>query len=295
MLIDLHSHTTASDGGLTPQELVFRAENKQLALLAITDHDTTDGVALAQKTASKLTIVPGTEISTAWHAFDIHIVGLNIDLDNAVLQAALTEQREKREQRAVEMGRRLAKAGYPDVYEEAKQVAGSAPVTRSHFAKVLVRRGVADNPAKVFDKFLRRGNTGYVPNNWMSIAEAVKVIQQAGGQAVLAHPTNYRLSNKWLRKLVAEFASAGGDAIEVAAPQLNREVQQFVADLAEEHGLLASQGTDFHHPSAWRELGRGLHLPQKCQPIWQDWTHYEVLQSQTEAAPEANTAGKEGL
>ncbi|MGY5452963.1 RNase RNM [Agarivorans sp. MS3-6] len=271
MRFDLHCHTTASDGGLSPKEIVMRAENMQVDVLAITDHDTTAGVAEAQANAKHLQIIAGTEISTAWHAFDIHVVGLNLDTSHQGLQDNLLQQRDKREIRALEMSRRLDKVGIVDVYTQAKQLAGSAPLTRSHFAKVLIERGVAANFNKVFDKYLSRGNTGYVPNNWMSIGEAVAVIQQAGGVAVLAHPTHYELSNKWVRKLIAEFAEAGGDGIEIAMPQISKDQLSWLADLAEQHQLSASQGSDFHHPSPWRELGRGLHLPEKCQPIWQRW------------------------
>ncbi|GDY28240.1 RNase RNM [Agarivorans sp. Toyoura001] len=271
MRFDLHCHTTASDGGLTPTEIVMRAENMQVDVLAITDHDTTDGVAEAKASAKHLQIIAGTEISTAWHAFDIHVVGLNLDTSNSLLQQHLLEQRDKREIRAKEMSRRLEKAGIDGVYSEAKRLAGTAPITRSHFAKVLIERGIASSFNKVFDKYLSRGNTGYVPNNWMSIAEAVAVIHQAGGVAVLAHPTHYDLSNKWIRKLVAEFADAGGDGMEIAMPQISKDQLKWLAELAEQHGLSASQGSDFHHPSPWRELGRGLHLPEKCQPIWLRW------------------------
>ncbi|WP_163135129.1 PHP domain-containing protein [Agarivorans sp. Alg241-V36] len=271
MRFDLHCHTTASDGGLSPTEIVMRAENMQVDVLAITDHDTTAGIAEAQASAKHLQIITGTEISTAWHAFDIHIVGLNLDITHQGLQEQLLEQRDKREVRAKEMSRRLAKAGIDNVYEDAKQIAGSAPITRSHFAKVLVERGIAANFNKVFDKYLSRGNTGYVPNNWMSMGDAIDIIHQAGGVAVLAHPTHYDLSNKWVRKLLAEFAELGGDGVEVAMPQMSKDQLQWLAELAEQNGLAASQGSDFHHPSPWRELGRGLQLPEKCQAIWQQW------------------------
>jgi predicted metal-dependent phosphoesterase TrpH len=271
MRFDLHCHTTASDGGLSPTEIVMRAENMQVDVLAITDHDTTAGIAEAQACAKHLQIITGTEISTAWHAFDIHIVGLNLDIAHQGLQEQLLEQRDKREVRAKEMSRRLAKAGIDNVYADAKQIAGSAPITRSHFAKVLVERGIAANFNKVFDKYLSRGNTGYVPNNWMSMGDAIDIIHQAGGVAVLAHPTHYDLSNKWVRKLLAEFAELGGDGVEVAMPQMSKDQLQWIAELAEQNGLAASQGSDFHHPSPWRELGRGLQLPEKCQAIWQQW------------------------
>ncbi|RKF20399.1 PHP domain-containing protein [Alginatibacterium sediminis] len=269
MRIDLHSHTKASDGALTPQELIIRAHNMQLDIFAITDHDTTAGLGLAhaQNSGHAMRLINGVEISCAWHAFDIHVVGLNVDIEQAEFQAQLSEQREKRDIRAQEMGKRLAKAGIEGIYEAAKARAGEGSLTRAHFAQELVHRGHADNFQKVFDKFLSRGNTGYVPNQWMTIPEAITCIQAAGGVAVLAHPNHYQLSNKWLRKLVAEFASAGGNAVEIGLPQFPRDKQHWMADLVNEHGLYASLGSDFHQVSRWRELGRGYALPEQSKSV----------------------------
>ncbi|SDK01688.1 hypothetical protein SAMN04488540_11764 [Ferrimonas sediminum] len=270
MKFDFHSHTKASDGDLTPTELVGRARNQGLAVLAITDHDTTDALEEAHRAAdgTGLTIIDGVEISTRWHSFDIHIVGLGINPGEPAMVDLLAQQRQRREARALEIGVRLAKRGIDGVYDEAKRKAGSGAVGRGHFAKVLMDRGLVVQQQAAFDKYLGKGKAGYVPNNWCDIETAVAVIHQAGGLAVLAHPCRYRLSNKWLRKLLALFAEVGGDGMEVVLCQQPPQERQFLAQLCQEHGLLASVGSDFHQPGRWIELGRHLHLPD-IPGVWQ--------------------------
>ncbi|MFM2483743.1 PHP domain-containing protein [Celerinatantimonas yamalensis] len=271
MKIDLHCHTTASDGGLTPKELVLRAENMQVDYLAITDHDTTAAIEPARQAAKRVQIIEGVEISTQWQGFDIHIVGLGFALEHQVLQNALHEQRLKRDSRAREISIRLAKRGIEPVYADALTLAQGGSVTRAHIAQVLVNRGKVKSFTQVFNQYMTRGKPGYVPNQWMSMAQAVALLHQAGGVAVLAHPLNYQLSNKWVRRLVSEFADVGGDAIEVGMPQLKPDHQRWLVDLANQHQLLASVGSDFHRPMPWRELGRYLALPETVSPVWQQF------------------------
>ncbi|MDA7747234.1 PHP domain-containing protein [Psychromonas sp.] len=281
MLIDLHSHTKASDGQLTPSELVQRAENRQVHFLAITDHDTVDGLNEAkqyiEENKLKLQLINGIEITTNWLNHEIHVVGVNIDPTNAKLVELIEIQKNKREERAIEMGRRLAKANIANVYEGAKALAGDGAITRAHFARYLVDIGAAPTFPKVFDKYLSRGNTGYVPHDWVDLAQAISVIQAAGGQAILAHPDHYQLSNKWLRKLLITFKAAGGDAMEVAMGQQSPQMRLQLGMWSKEYDLLASQGSDFHFVGRWRDLGKSLFLPEICQPIWHNW---DVCQAQ---------------
>ncbi|MCM0147268.1 PHP domain-containing protein [Photobacterium galatheae] len=276
MLFDLHSHTTASDGRLSPAELVQRAAEFRVDVLAITDHDTVAGLAAAQQAIDAqnlaLQLVKGIEISTVWNNFDIHIVGLNIDPDSPALIQLIAEQAERREARAVLMGERLEKNKIFGAYAGAKVMAGDATLTRAHFAKWLVENGHAKTIQAVFKKYLTRGNPGYVPPNWCSIAEAVSVIHASGGQAVLAHPGRYNMTAKWLKRLLTSFVEAGGDAMEVAQPQQAQQERRNLADYAQQFGLLSSQGSDFHYPSPWTELGRNLWLPKAAVPVWQDWS-----------------------
>lgn len=275
MLIDLHSHTKASDGQLTPSELVQRAENRQVHFLAITDHDTVDGLVEASDYIKdnnlKLQLINGIEVTSNWLNHEIHVVGLNIDPTYPALIELIELQKNKRELRAIEMGRRLAKASIPGVYEGAKALSGEGAITRAHFARYLVEIGAAPTFQKVFDKYLSRGNTGYVPHDWIDLADAIAVIQAAGGQAVLAHPDHYGLSNKWLRKLLVTFKAAGGDAMEVAMGQQSPQMRLQLAMWSKEYDLLASQGSDFHFVGRWRDLGKSLFLPDVCQPIWHNW------------------------
>tara|TARA_Y100001956_G_scaffold82122_1_gene101828 strand:+ start:4445 stop:5284 length:840 start_codon:yes stop_codon:yes gene_type:complete len=272
---DLHSHSTFSDGRLSVDALLERATEKGVDVLALTDHDTVAGVEPAKQFIAdqdlNLELVAGVEISTKWESFEIHIVGLSIDIENTHLLNLLTEQQGKREARAQEIGRRLAKKGYEDIYEQAKTLAKDAEITRAHFAQALVERGVAKNIQGVFKKFLARGKTGYVPSNWCDMATAIATIQAAGGVSVLAHPGRYQMSNKWLRKLLSEFKLAGGQAMEVALPQQAPSERQFLGQLSQEFDLLASQGSDFHYPMPWSDLGKNLYLPKDCQAVWQFW------------------------
>ncbi|MDA0147368.1 RNase RNM [Vibrio sp. LaRot3] len=275
MRIDLHSHTTASDGRLTPPELIERAMSFELDVLAITDHDTVEALAEAKQYVADnnydLTIINGIEISTVWQNKDIHIVGLNIDPDAAELQALIEQQKNYRSERAALIAHRLQKATQEGVLEEVQQIAGDAPITRAHFAKWLVDNGYAKTMQQVFKKYLTRNNPGYVPPQWCSMAEAVAAIQAAGGQAVLAHPGRYGFTAKWIKRLISAFVEAGGEAMEVAQPQQAQQERRNLADYAIQYKLLASQGSDFHYPSPWMELGRNLWLPKGVEPVWKDW------------------------
>ncbi|CAM3556570.1 phosphatase [Rouxiella silvae] len=274
-LYDLHSHTTASDGYLTPEELVARAVEMRVGVLAITDHDNTDGLARAAAAIAEQTLplqlINGVEISTLWENHEIHIVGLRIDPEHPAMVTLLEKQAQLRVERAQEIGRRLAKARIEGAWEGALRHANGGAVTRAHFARYLVEIGAADNIAKVFKKYLAKGNTGYVPPQWCTIEEAIDVIHQSGGQAVVAHPGRYELSTKWLKRLLAYFAAQGGDAMEVAQCQQAPHERTQHAAFARDYNLLASQGSDFHQPCSWIELGRKLWLPAGVEPVWRDW------------------------
>ena len=272
-LVDLHSHTTASDGQLTPAELIERAISKGVQVFAITDHDTTDGLAEAHQYnnnhATPLELINGVEISTRWNSFDIHIVALNIDIDNQPMVDFLTRQRELRATRAFEIGERLTKAGIEGAYEGAKFYAGDAAISRGHYARWLAEKGYATTTANVFKKYLARGKTGYAPNNWGDMASAIDIIHQAGGVAVLAHPSGYKLSAKWLKRLVREFKEAGGDAIEVVLGQQTIDDRNNLIALTVLNNLMCSLGSDFHFPGSWIELGKNMFQPQGVNWVWQ--------------------------
>jgi hypothetical protein len=275
VIYDLHSHTQASDGLLTPEALVHRAVEMRVGTLAITDHDTTDAIPAARaeilRSGIPLSLVSGVEISTVWENHEIHIVGLNIDIEHPLLYAFLNEQKERRHQRAVLIAERLEKAQIPGALDGAYALANGGAVTRGHFARFLVDAGKANNFADVFKKYLARGKTGYVPPQWCTIKQAIDVIHHSGGKAVLAHPGRYNLSAKWLKRLLAHFAECGGEAMEVSQCQQAPNERTQLATYARQYGLLASQGSDFHQPCAWIELGRKLWLPAGVEPVWQLW------------------------
>lgn len=282
VIYDLHSHTTASDGLLTPEQLVERAVAMRVGVLAITDHDSTAGLPEAARHIAErdlpLTLINGVEISTLWQNHEIHIVGLMIDIDDPAMRGLLAEQRQRREERAREIGARLTKAGIADAWQGAAALAAGGAVTRGHFARCLVNMGKADHVGQVFKKYLAKGKTGYVPPQWCTIEQAVDVIHQSGGVAVLAHPGRYDLTAKWLKRLLAVFSAAQGDAMEVAQCQQAPHERTLLANYARDYGLLASQGSDFHQPCAWIELGRKLWLPGSVTPVWDVWTEKRPLQ-----------------
>ncbi|KAA6103339.1 PHP domain-containing protein [Pantoea dispersa] len=272
-LYDLHSHTQASDGLLTPTALVQRAVEMHVGVLAITDHDSVAGVAEAQAAVQQLQlplrVLAGVEASTLWENHEIHIVGLNVDTQHPALTAFLAQQHQCRMARAELIAERLERARIPDALAGAQRLAHGGVITRGHFARYLVELGKADNMAQVFKNYLARGKTGYVPPQWCTIKQAIDAIHHSGGVAVLAHPARYGLSAKWLKRLIAHFAAEGGDAMEVAQCQQAPNERTQLASYARDNQLAASQGSDFHQPCPWIELGRKLWLPGGVEPVWE--------------------------
>ena len=272
MRVDLHSHSTASDGRLTPAELVRRAVAQRVDVLALTDHDTVAGLPEAAGTIAAenlpLRLIDGIELSTSWDALEIHVVGLHIDASSPELLAAISRQESARQARGVELGHRLAKQRIDNAYEGALALANGASLTRAHFARYLVEAGHCNTQQKAFDHYIGRGGKAYVPHQWMSIAEAIQVIHASGGLAVLAHPGRYKLSTKWLKRLLLLFKESGGDAMEVSLPQQSPQERANLGLWCREHQLLASVGSDFHAPTSWQELGRNLWLPKDVTPVW---------------------------
>lgn len=271
---DLHSHSTASDGILSPSLLVSQAQGTGLRYLALTDHDTTEGIAEAKIAADQIGIilVPGVEISVTWGNITVHLVGLGIDHANAKLQQELAGLRKFRAWRAEEIGRRLAKHNIHMAFEGAKNISNGTLISRTHFARFLVQQGFATEERQVFKHFLVPGKPGHVPGEWAKLDQAVDWIKQAGGQAVLAHPGRYKISHDNLRLLITEFRAAGGQAIEVVSGSHCPEDNHAMARLALEFEVLSSAGSDFHRLGAnWHELGRLPQLPSGCIPVWRDW------------------------
>lgn len=272
--IDLHSHSTVSDGLLSPEELVLNAVRCGVKVLALTDHDDVGGVALARQVAEENDIhfIDGVEISVTWKKRTLHIVGLKIDPNNENLKTVLAQVRKDREVRAQQISDDLARVGIQGAYEGAKAFAKDAIITRMHFAHFLIEDGHAKNKKAVFKKFLVKGKPGFVDHQWMSLEQAVKLIKQAGGTAVIAHPGRYDIGMINTPLLMKEFKSYGGEAIEVVTGSHKPEHFTKFAKVAEKHGLKASRGSDFHGIGvSFMEVGRLPALPASCVPVWQAW------------------------
>ena len=257
---DFHSHTHYSDGALSPEELVERAEEKSLDLLAISDHDSVGGIpqARAHIKANNLnvSIVDSIELSAQSDFGEIHIVGLNIDIDNSNLLQLLEKQQLKRWQRAKIFDEKLQNIGINGVMEDLKSRCKDV-VTRSHIASALVNLGHVKDFNQAFKKYIGKKGKVKVATSWIAMPDAISAIHQAGGVAILAHTTRYPMSNRRLGYLIEEFKIADGDAVEVSYPSLNPDKRNWLEIHREKNNLLASGGSDFHYPNRkWSDLGR---------------------------------------
>ena len=273
--VDLHCHSNVSDGVLTPSALAARAKANGVDVWALTDHDEIDGIAAARAAAADLGLrfIPGVEISVTWAGQTVHIVGLRIDETNPALVQGLVATRGGREARAREMADQLAAVGIPDAFEGALKFVGNPDlISRTHFARYIVERGVCSDIGAVFRNYLIEGKPGYVPHRWATLRQAVTWIHGAGGVAVVAHPGRYDLNDMALHALFDEFKSLGGTAIEVTTGSHSVDQYAFYAKVANSYGFLASRGSDFHAPGESRiDLGMLPDLPQSVRPVWHNW------------------------
>lgn len=269
--IDLHSHSKASDGALSPSELVQRACDRGLTHLALTDHDTVLGITEAQDAArGRLELIPGAELSTMWNNYQIHIVGLFIDIKSQSLLKYLEGQKVFREERAREIGAKLERQGFANAYEECrKRAAEGASITRGNYARYIVEMGKAQDTNEAFNYYLKKGKSCYVKTQWPDISVACDAIKASGGVAVLAHPRRYEMTNTKLRELMEYFKSCGGEAMEVGCSQMSPNDLNYMTSLCKKYDFLASLGSDFHHEGPFRELGLGLVIPEELKKVWE--------------------------
>ena len=274
LVYDLHTHTTASDGELPPEALIIKAKENGIDVIAITDHDTTAGIPQAAAEADKQNIkmLIGIELSVSWMDKNFHIVGLDIDPDNPALKESLNNTRDLREQRAVEIGRRLDKHGVSNAYNEARELAGLQTITRSHFARVLIEQGFAKDSREVFKKYLIHNKPGYVKTEWIEMETGLKLIKESGGVAILAHPLRYNITASWLRKFLTAFKAAGGEGIEVVTGSSSADEIKTTASFAKRFELTGSAGSDFHgFDNTWVKLGQLAPMPRSVMPVWENW------------------------
>ena len=273
-VFDLHTHSTASDGILSPEMLVEKASAVGINTLALTDHDTVAGLAAAQSTAKKynITLINGIELSCLWNNKTIHVVGLNFKADNKAIIDATTHLNHLREERAIKIGEKLKKVGIDNAYENAKRIAAGGTVTRQHFSTFLIENGNAKNQTDVFKRFLVNNKPGYASVEWPSLEETIAQINGAGGVSVIAHPMRYKLTATKLRNLIKEFKELGGKAIEVVTGHNQSAEIELATGYAKRYDMAASVGSDFHNGNtAWSQLGKLAKLPQGLTPVWELW------------------------
>jgi hypothetical protein len=271
MTADLHLHSYHSDGTLAPAALMHWVAARGVTLAALTDHDTVRGCTEAAQTCAALGIgfVPGVEITAGWQGQELHILGLGIDPTSEALERHLATVRELRHARLIEIGRRLERKKQLVVGEAIEELCSThdSP-TRLHLARLLVERGIAQDIAQAFDHWLGRGQAGYAPAEWPALETTVKAILEAGGQPVMAHPHRYKISAGALRRLLGEFARAGGLGMEVSVGGMSSNDFDRLTHLARANGLLGSTGSDFHDPAIpWNPPGRFAKLPPDLEHV----------------------------
>lgn len=272
MIFDLHCHTHFSDGLLSPEAVIARAKERGVSVLAITDHDTIAALGIAQKAASDadIKLITGIEFSSQWGKGGVHIVGLGVDTNSSVLIAAVKFQEEARNARALAIGDRLSKAGYPGALDGAKAIAGNGALGRPHFAQYLVSVGAVKNINAAFKKYLGAGKPADVKYQWPLMDQVIGWIHAAGGVAVLAHPAKYELTRTKMCALIDSFVAADGDAIEVISGLQPAALTEDLLRIANHRSLYASCGSDFHVPDQpWQELGSFGKLPSHAKPVWE--------------------------
>ncbi|GAA6121609.1 3',5'-nucleoside bisphosphate phosphatase [Acidovorax sp. FG27] len=270
---DLHCHSVVSDGTLTPEALAARAHANGVELWALTDHDEIGGQhrAAAAARALGMAYLTGTEISVTFAGTTVHIVGLGFDPDDEQLASGLAATRGGRGERAQEMSRQLAQVGIRDAYEGALKYVGNPElISRTHFARFLVETGVCRDTPEVFRKYLTEGKPGYVPHRWAALGDAVRWVTEAGGMAVIAHPARYKFTANEEYALFSEFKQHGGRGVEVVTGSHSPAEYVTYAAMAQEFGLAASRGSDFHSPEeSHTDLGALPGLPGQLTPVWE--------------------------
>ena len=271
MKVDLHNHSYYSDGVFSPSEVVRLADEAGCDLFALTDHDTTDGLTEARQAADELSVnlVSGVEISAFWRNMTIHIVGLGVDVDNDILQAGLFHNQQLRKKRAEKIALGLWRAGVKDALEKTQTLSKTDMLTRTHFAQMLIGEGYCKDMKSVFRRYLTGKKPGGVRVEWKNIDEVVGWIHAAGGQAVIAHPFRYRMTNTKIKNMFLNFKEVFGDGVEVVTATSTDEEITLSNRWAKEYKLLSSCGSDYHGwPNQRIQIGYLRDLPNLDNAIW---------------------------
>ncbi len=287
--VDFHCHSTASDGVLSPGQILERALEQGVDCLALTDHDNVDGVRWLQEQGipEQIKLIPGCEISTLWGTSEIHIVALGLDMDSPEVEQFLRDQgrarRERSERIADKLSRRLPDYSAEDCLEGALSDARDAQIKaderfvladenlqigRPHFAGWMVKQGIVADRNSAFDKYLSAKRLGNAKQHWPRMADAIAAIISWGAIPVLAHPGRYRMTGMKLKAVINDFAKAGGKAMEVVGCQQPYGERETMVKYCQDFGLHGSMGSDFHGPwSEFVELGRLAPMPEGCSPV----------------------------
>ena len=276
MLIDFHTHTSASDGALDPRQLVARALANKIDLLAITDHDTVTGYEVAaayhRPVPGGMQLIPAIELSCQWSGTTIHILGLGIDCEHPAMRCALTNMDTARLQRGAVIASRLASRGFVGALQGALEHAAGSQLGRPHFAAWMVQQGHVKDHNQAFDQYLGQGKTGDVKAFWPEMAEVVRWITVAGGAAVIAHPLKYRYTAMKLRRLIVDFVAAGGGVIEVLSGYQTLDQIAQLKRLARQFDLEVSAGSDFHRDAPYSApLGVESAPFEGLRCVWERW------------------------
>lgn len=268
--IDLHTHSTVSDGTLTPAELIAKAHKIGLKTIALTDHDTTDGLEEALKAAENfpdLEVIAGTELSSLYKDKEIHIVGLFLDMKNQPFTSALNELREKRIKRNIKMINKLKGLELDLSYDELLAVSGGSVITRAHFARLLQEKGYVSSKSEAFSKYIGAGKPGYVKREVLTAKDAIALIKTGGGLPIIAHPFAYGFDIDGLEQMAADFSYWGVVGMECYYSTHSNEETHLALSLCRTYNLLPSGGSDFHGANKpGLELGSGygdLIVPEK--------------------------------
>lgn len=246
--IDLHTHSLFSDGTLTPEEIISYAKKLNLSAVALTDHDTTEGIEefLLAGTKYNIEAIPAIELSASYNGNEIHIVGLFINKNSIALKELISYVAKKRIERNIKMTEKLSKLGLKISYDELSENAKGSVITRAHYANIMLKKGFALSRNEVFDKYISPGKPGFVEKTLPTAEECISAIKKSGGTAILAHPTLYKMDMSTLEKMCKNLIEFGLDGIETMYSSYSLKQESEIKNLALKLNLKFSGGSDFH-------------------------------------------------
>ena len=259
--IDLHTHTSYSDGTFTPKELIEYAKIKNLSAISITDHDTINGLQEGEEAAKELGIefINGIEFSISMNSKEFHILGLMFDRHLEIFEKFLSGMQKEREERNIGIIKLLKESDVHLEYEELLSMSKNGIITRSHFGKIMVRKGYVRNVDEAFCKYLSNKGKAYIPRNSFKPTQVIETIHEAGGIAILAHPYRYGLDSKGIEDLIIDLKNLNIDGIEAVYSSHTPRMETFLKDLASKYSLKISGGSDFHGSNKSNiDLGSGF-------------------------------------